>query len=764
MKNPMRSKMLPAVLFLAAAAATAAAPKKTADPDSLLAVGHRCLQERKPDEAQAAFEAVLDIRKSDRTAMAGMASADQMRFRWGNAAEWYDRILDKTPDDLDGHYGLAVCKRELGRHVVLLQRYLEWRSAEKHFRAIMQADSTFRDVLYQIALLEMDRGHYADAILLAHRQLAVHPKSVSGRAGIFRVYDIALNHWLTDGQLADSAETWFKSRTTPHDRYYLGELYRRTGRLQPADSVFISLLARPDSLPLQPVLLSRVRLFVERDEPQRANDLYWEAVRSVSSDLEAEFLKQEMMPIVNAKEYQVLKGPVPFTVLPELLRAFWFRRNPAPSSPYNLRLVEHFRRMVHAEKRYRFDGFKTSVDQIHQFLSFPDWHQENEKFNDMGLIYIRFGEPDDQATVQGDRVETNMSWLYKSRGESPQMVFHFMSNSPGIWFLVRDLPDSNMIANLVDWDIRYHEASSGSELNRYSMQNRISDESAKTVDEAFQADRQTWSARMKILSVIPGLYRFRVGPSRDYFDWAYGIPIPEMMRQIGAHDTVRIETGIEIFDSRLKSVWKESHRLTLKDTSDARLRDGILVDHFEFELPLRRHLLAFHARVDGTDILNGWKYAIPADDSARGDLALGTLLPAYTIEPKGELKGRDRSSLRISPNPTGRARISEPLYLYYEIYNLGLDSKGSADYNIQLSLRRTSEGKSVLQRIGGLFGGGGSHRISIENRRTGKNRNAQDYIGMDVRNAPPGHYELSLKVTDRVTGLQTGSAVPIVLN
>jgi hypothetical protein len=104
------------------------------------------------------------------------------------------------------------------------------------------------------------------------------------------------------------------------------------------------------------------------------------------------------------------------------------------------------------------------------------------------------------------------------------------------------------------------------------------------------------------------------------------------------------------------------------------------------------------------------------------------------------------------------------LYLYYEIYNLGLDSKGSADYNIQLSLRRTSEGKSVLQRIGGLFGGGGSHRISIENRRTGKNRNAQDYIGMDVRNAPPGHYELSLKVTDRVTGLQTGSAVPIVLN
>lgn len=764
MRNPIRAGALTAVLVFAVASWMSAAPRKAMDPDSLLAAGRRFLDDRKPDDAQSAFEAVLKIRKSDRDAMAGMAEADQMRFRWGNAAEWWDRMADKFPADLEGHYGLAVCKRQLGRRVVLLQRYLEWRSAEKHFKTIMQADSGYRDVLYQIALLEMDRGHYADAILLAHRQLAVHPRSFTGRTGIFRVYDHALNHWLNDRSLADSAETWLKSRITPHDRYFLGELYRRTGRLSLADSMYVSLLARPDSLPLQPVLLSRARLFAERDEPQRVNDAYWEAVRTVSSDLEAEFLKLEMMPIVNQREYEVLKGTVPYTVLPELLRAFWFRRNPAPSSPYNLRLVEHFRRMVRAEKDHRFDGFRTSIDQIHQFLRFPDWYEENEKFDDMGLIYIRFGEPDDQATVQGDRVDTNMSWLYKARGDSPQMVFHFMSNTPGVWFLVRDLPDSSMLANLVDWDIRYNEAASGSGLNRYAMQNRISDESARTVDDAFQSDRQSWSARMKILRVIPGLYRYRTGPSRDYFNWAYGIPVPELLRQIGDHDTVRIETGIEIFDPRLKSAWKDNHRLTLKDTTDARLRNGVLVDHFEFELPLRRHLLAFHARVEGTEILNGWKYAIPPDDSARDNLALGALLPAYAIEPKSGSAGRDRSSLRISPNPTGLARISDPLYLYYEIYNLGLDPKGSADYTIQLSLRRTGEGRNVLQRIGGLFGGGGSHRISIENKRTGKSRDVQDYIGMDVRSAPPGHYELSLKVTDRVSDRQVWTALPIVLN
>jgi hypothetical protein len=763
MNAPRVAKCLPVFLLLLGTAAQAHAPKKTADPDSLVAIGNRRLDERAPDAAQEAFEAALKADKNCRAAMAGMAAADEMRYRWGNAADWYDRIIDRYPEDLDGHYGLAVCKRELGRHVVLLQRYLEWRSAEKHFRKVMQTDSTFRDVVYQIALLEMDRGHYADAILLAHRQIAIHPGDVPGGAGIFRVYDIALNHWLTDGALADSAKTWLRSRPTPYDRFFLAELDRRTGRLNEADSLLVSLILRPDGIPLQPVLLSRVRLFVQKNEPQRAHDAYWEAVRSVSDDLGAEFLKREMMPIVNEKEYAVLKTRTPAAFLPELLRAFWFRRNPAPSSPYNLRLVEHFRRMVAAEKNYRFDGFRTAVDQIHQFLKFPPWYEENEKFNDMGLIYIRFGDPDDQATVQGDQVSTNMSWLYKAKDGAPQMVFHFMSNSPGVWFLVRDLPDSSMVANLVDWDIRYHEASSGGDLNRYSMQNRLSDESAKTVENAFETDRQSWSARTKIMSVTPALYRFRQGPSRDYFDWAVAIPVAELRRQTGGDDSIRIETGIELFDGRLRSVWKDTHRIALKDTADPRLRDGMLVDDFPFELPLKRHLLAFHGRVEGTDILNGWKYAIPPDDTSRDRLALGTPELAYGIEPRGASGGRDRTNLVIRPNPSGRARISDPLYLYYEVYNLEPDAKGSTDYMVQFSLRRTNEGKNVFQRIGGLFGGGGNRRISIENRRSGRSRTAADWIGLDVRSAPPGNYELSLRVSDRNTQQEVTAVVPIAL-
>ena len=106
MKSPLFAKWLPAFLVFFWMGAYGHAPKKTVNPDSLLAIGNRCLQDRKPDEAQQAFEAALKADKTSKEAMAGLAAADEMRFRWGNAADWFDRMIDRYPEDLDGHYGL----------------------------------------------------------------------------------------------------------------------------------------------------------------------------------------------------------------------------------------------------------------------------------------------------------------------------------------------------------------------------------------------------------------------------------------------------------------------------------------------------------------------------------------------------------------------------------------------------------------------------------------------------------------------------------
>ncbi len=734
--------------------------------DSLIAAGNRCLADGDPDQGQELFEKALKANPDRIEAMEGMASADVQRGRWGNAADWYGRILDKNPDHVPAQYGFAVCKREIGTFTNPLQRYFEWRDSEKHFLRAVQLDSAYKDLLYQYALLERYRENYENAIGMAHCQLAIHPEIWSDRIGIFRLYES-----LVYNRSFDSTETWLKSRPTPYDRYFLGELYRRDGRLDRADSLYSSLLSNPEAFPMLPVLLSRVRLLVQKNEFQQADDLYFQAVQSVKSDFDAEFVKQDLIYITDEKEYQVLFKQAHWTDLPELLRAFWFRRDPIPSYSYNYRLIEHFRRLVYAEKNYYCDRFYRSTflndyratDYIRkrniQPIQFPAWYYENYKLNDAGLIFVRFGKPDDeiQKTLQGSG--SYFSWFYGQNG-TPQMIFHFGPTSIGSGFL-NLRPSDEMLADMINWDSRYYKLTNGSDLDRNSLYHQMVEENARTIEAGLQSDRQTWPKSSKIFDFTPSLARFRETGTEDCFQLAYGIPLTGLKAQAADADSIPVEIGVEVFDDRLVPVMKDERRFLVTAKPDSRIREGLFIDEFEFRLPLKPHIIAFHAKVTGQDIVNGWRHYLAPGDSGRDRLACSTLKTAFEISSSGSPENRDRKSLVMVPNPLNAGKRGDPLYIYYEIYNLGLDAKGNTEYTADFTLRLLEGRKNLLQRV---FGGGGKSSISVRNRRTGKIRNVSDYLGFDVHKAAPGKYELNLKIVDRNTRQEASSTVAVTLD
>jgi hypothetical protein len=622
-------------------------------------------------------------------------------------------------------------------------------------------------------------------VLLGHRQLAIEPETWSAKIGIFRLYDAVLNN-----RPFPDAEAWLKSRKTEHDRFFLAELLRRNDRLDEADSMFRGLLYDRDEFPLQPALLARVRIAVRKGENQRACDCYWEAVNGVRCDFDAEFVKQDLMSLVNGEEYQAFRGNSHWTLFPALVRAFWFRRNPMPSYPYNFRLVEHYRRLMVAETSYRFDGIRAPLsrdayssfvergqtgrlqnDPLTQMqaeyggMDMPKWVGEEDRFNDLGLIYIRYGEPDDQISAPGADVMDNVSWLYHAKDRLPKMIFHFTKSRPNGWMLIPTFSQPAILERMIDWDTRYFRLlnEESEPVDRISLLNQVIEERVQTVEQALSADRQTWSPQMQPIDAVLTQYRFRATGTTDFHQVAAAVPLGKLRESVGEADSVVLETGVEVFDTRLLPAFTDRHRFVLRDTSDSRVRNGQWIDEYQFELPLKPHLLAFHARVGGTEILNGWKRAVTPGDSARDRLAVSTLKLAYSIEPAAGSTGRDKSVLRMVPNPAATARLSDPLFLYYELYNLGLDAKGATDYTVQVSLEQRDASKNLLKRLGGLFGGGGGYRISIQNRQTGKTSTVSDYIGFDVRKASAGTYELKLRVTDRNTRQETASSTAVTL-
>jgi len=745
------------------------------DIDSLLVRGTQLLNELDPDRAQKTFEKALKIDNRRIDAMMGMAAADIQRERWGKAADWFELVMKQDADHVPSNYGYAICKRELGKFVGFIQRPGEWRKSERHFRRVIELDSTYRDVFYQYALLKRYDEKYEFAIDLSLRQAVIHPDLLEARMGVFKLYDC-----LVSDRPFGQAEAWLKSRSTLYDQYFLGELYRRDGRLDSADSIFTALIPRLGRFPLQPLLLSRIRLLVQRNEPQRANDLYWQAVRSVGDGLDAEFIKRDIIPIMNDEEYAALRGHTPWPALSNALLAFWFRRDPLPSFPYNHRLIEHYRRLVFAEKNYRYDGLRTDIRNeefvgyagFHQDLPggtmsrpirTPPWYSENDIFNDMGLIFIRFGEPDNQISTPGQDLVENASWLYHEKDGMPKMIFHFIENRSDNWMLISGFSQTEILTNLTDWDNRYYQALTGDETEKIALLNEMKMERAQTAERGLQTDRLTWPEEMRPLEVTSSLFRFRQSANRDLVQLAYGIPLEAVKKQVGRSDSIPLETGVEVFDNHWGRVYRTEHRFTLGDSTDARVWKGLFLDEFQFEVPLQPVVLSFHARLAGTEILNGWRQSVTSVDTVRDRLACSTLKAAFDIRPVGSPDERNREALAMVPNPMNAAKLEDPFYVYYEIYNLRQDERGATNYTVHFTLRQTDSGRSLLKKMAGLIGGAGKYRVSVQNDRSGRERTVTDYLGFDLRQATRGRYELKLTVKDRVANREASSSTMLML-
>jgi tetratricopeptide (TPR) repeat protein len=772
------------------------APDQTR-PDYHVALGKRALETEDAALARNRFRKALEINPGCIEAMQGMASADEQDEKWGDAADWQRRILDLYPDHLEANLGYAKDRREEGAHLFLLIQKRLWRDSEDHFRRILEIDSTFEDVLFQYALLERYRGHHEAAVDLALRQLAIHPNDEKTRAGLFHLYDLLLCN-----RPSAEAESWLKSQSTVYGRYFLGELYRRKGQFQKADSLFTAVPAEGGGFPAQPVLLSRVRLFVQQNELSKAEQAYRNAVGGISNAFEAGFVREDLLPIANEEEARFLSDSSSWTMVSSYVRGFWFKRNPMPSDSVDRRLIEHYRRLVYAEANYRTRGISYSPRKRNESLlvRLPEGALDNRRFNDMGLAYIRHGKPDDEiwmpagadvelnkfleaktgapgaGAAQGESMQTQTaeyrSWLYRPMGEKPLMILHFVKNGSEDWRLMSQFEKMMTLNEILEraWDaplmLELADNLRNNNQRNISLSELPKDAGVKwsgMIRTAYTTDRMTWSEKMKPLEAAAAVYRFRQTPKTDLFQLAYGIPVEKMRKQAGKKDSLVLETGFEVVNDDLEQVVQGHHRFVLDDPTGVNVRNELFIDEFQFEAPDAPLFLAFHARVAGTEILEGWRMPLAPSDPPRDRLAVSSLKPAFDIRPIGAPSLRNRDALAMTTNPTNRARRGDPLYIYYEVYNLRPAGNGMTDYTVNFSLRQREGKKGLLERMAGLFGGDGTYQISIRNNQSGTERDVSDYMGFDVSKAAPGQYELRLMVQDRNGKEEASSAVSLTL-
>ncbi|UCF63193.1 MAG: tetratricopeptide repeat protein [bacterium] len=681
-------------------------------------------------------------------ALTGLGRIAVFEEEWYDALEKFEKALSEGGDSLESRYYLGICFREIGKAKAWILQKLDFRQSEKHFEQVILQDSSYQDVLYQRALLERYRDNYENAIMLCQAQIRWNPRLHEPQLKLYRFYRYLITH-----RSVEESYAWLSRQHWKEDRYFWGEKLRREGRLEEADSLFQAELKDFTGLPSQSVLLSRAKIEYEQNEPEAGQQLYWKAVDHIRNKLEADLIFEELKYIITEDEFGTYDSLTTSRQFIDFFRAFWFGRSPIPSLDLNLRLAEHFRRLIYSEKFFEYDGFRLWSDNPDKLLEleFPETHMLNQEFNDKGLIYLRHGEPDEKVSTIDSNIPTNESWLYHGSDIFPRMSYHFILIKPDNgWRLTARLPDPRMYEDRVDWGSIYYQLSQEDELARESYLQDFIDQNRRSVRIGLGTDRHTWLERPQPLNVAMSAETYR-GPYRQTtLEISHIIPLSEIQQSMKREESDKnLEQVLAVYDEKLKQVYRKV------DTLEYHMyrSEQYLMYFYQLQLAPQNYHIIYHIRSFENSCIGCIRLQKFVEDYSVPDLKISDIQVASFIEPSEMESEFVKNGLLVIPNPASHFSRDKPLYLYFELYNLSQSENGNAFVTIDYTLSGTSRVKKKnLFNLFGLLGKPKIYSISIQNEQTYQANSAVEYLSLNVESVPPGSYDLSVKVTDTLSG------------
>jgi tetratricopeptide (TPR) repeat protein len=727
----------------------------------LVQQGKTQLAANKLKDAEQSFRKALQKNRDLTAAMAGLGEVFLAKKDWGEANDWYDKILDREPENLEAMYYRGICYRECGVPKAMILRKLDWDNAAKHFKKVLARDSSFYDTLFQYAKLRRYQENYAEAIELGHRQVRLRPEQVESQLGLFRLYQ----HFL-DNKGASEVTAWLRENDSEHARYFIGEVYRRDNKLVAADSIFLQLLAAAPTASLIPLHLSLARLHFQRRENNEAEQNFWRAVDGIRHRLDAELVFEDIKYLVSETELQQFRRLVAAQDYMDFFYRFWTSRDPTPAAPNNARLAEHYRRMHIAEKDYVYDGFRTWFNNPDKlgYQKFPPAFYLNDRFNDRGLIFIRQGDPDERLVTTALTVE---SWRYKPRENAPEMIFHFMVDENGVgnnWRLTPFVNDPQFWSDRVNFGNAYSRMIFGDVMERLALIEEVGQQSRVAVDTGFRFDRHTWDKSVQPLNATAYAAFFKGPNNESYFDLYYSLPLPSMkdLARAGNNGPTLCEHGVALHDMNWRPV-EQRHDLITKEQIPDFANMPSLIGQYHFAVQPDSYHVAFFVRQPATNRLGGWKdeMRIPRFDG--GGLAMSSLVLASSITPASDGEVFTKNGLRIIPVPSKRFARQQPVYVYFEVYNLVPDAAGKSSFVAEYTTTLRKEKKSGAKKVFSVLGSKTKPATTLAMERDANGTTSTEYLALDLNKAGAGDFRLSVRIKDKKSGRESEGFIDLTL-
>ncbi|MFC1557380.1 GWxTD domain-containing protein [candidate division KSB1 bacterium] len=376
---------------------------------------------------------------------------------------------------------------------------------------------------------------------------------------------------------------------------------------------------------------------------------------------------------------------------------FWKPKDPLLMTPFNERRMEHYGRI--AEANLRFSILSKDI---------PGWT------TDRGRIWIRYGRPYE--------IKATLGQLYKTQ----------------YWYY--DVATFVFYANTGDYDNNY----------RMDIFGRANFNELEAEISKLHPDYYEYTPRGRLFEVPVDVARFRDTGNIIDIQYYFGIRLKdiEMVQAAGAlRGTIR--QGVFLFDDEWTTLASRIDTVDIRfDSSEY---DTSAVGFATFRRSLSLQPGSYNLAIELVDTLSGntgtFRDSLSVVPFGYEALEISDILIANDITLVDTERDVSRENITVHGNPFHAFLKEQPVYLYFEIYNLDA-YEGRSRYRIEYGLRPAAE-KGLLSRI---LRQPGEEGVSFTSDITGTGNSDNRILIVDHNITKPGEYLLSVFITDMMNG------------
>lgn len=509
----------------------------------------------------------------------------------------------------------------------------------------------------------------------------------------------------------------------------LSLLYEKAGQPQKG----IPLLKRLEKLNKadKEIFLCMGLLYYKTSKMKESFEAYKKALTKMNEDERKDFtfnsVKMLLKPVMN-NEIDRLSD----YELNQVIDQFWKISDPLFLTNYNERMLEHYSRVAYANL----------------FFSVPKMGIVGWK-SDRGEIVLRYGEPEKLTRIRPQMgglavgLKTEI-WKY------PDMTFAFtdLASSGNFQFSVPG-NETDKVRSQYAGDTQFYA--------EYLRKARFEYYTPKFEGPKFDVDYD--------------LAQFKSSEQRNHTDLyvSYGLTTVDSLLNAGKLDVSHTAAFYFFNDLSEEEINKKIKVDSLEPESIVKIPGGkplytnvldvtSVADsgYYSFEL--------LRDRDKGVAVKRA-NLRIKKFSNIRLDMS-DIILASDVQTDKPEKFCVNRDGVNIRANPAKKFSKGEPLFVYYEVYNLKKSSSGITNFTQNVEIRdynsvNKSRFEKTLDDMLSIFGKKREEKIALTSNYQTEEINPKQYFQLDLSKVKTGKYLITIKIKDQVSGAETSASTVI---